>query len=160
MNETQLAYIPVVYLLLVGIPIVYTDLREKRIPNKLVLPATGALVLTTIAIAFITGDWLNALLTFLIAFTLFSLLTYLSIRGWIGMGDVKLLVTMGIALSPFALMNWAWLVLTTAGLTLLIIGYKLLANKLFRVPLYNKVALAPWVYLAYTSLVGVIVYTN
>jgi leader peptidase (prepilin peptidase)/N-methyltransferase len=160
MNELQLAYIPVVYLLLVGIPIVYTDLREKRIPNKLVLPATGALVLTTIAIAFITGDWLNALLTFLIAFAVFSLLTYISFRGWVGMGDVKLLVTMGIALSPFALMNWAWLGLITAGLTLLIIGYKLLANKLFRVPIYNKVALAPWVYLAYTSLVGIIIYTN
>jgi leader peptidase (prepilin peptidase)/N-methyltransferase len=160
MNELQIAYIPVAYLLLVGIPIVYTDLREKRIPNKLVLPATGALVITTIAIAFITGDWLNALLTFLIAFTLFALLTYLSIRGWVGMGDVKLLVTMGIALSPFALLNWAWLVLITAGLTLLIIGYKLLANKLFRVPLYNKVALAPWVYLAYTLVVGTIIYTN
>lgn len=160
MNELQIAYIPVVYLLLVGIPIIYIDLREKRIPNKLVLPATGALIITTLVLPFITGDWLKTLLTILIAFAVFSLLTYFSFRGWIGMGDVKLVTTMGLAVSAFALINWAWLLLIAIGTTLLVIGYKLLTNFLLHTKLPKSIPVAPYIYFAYTLLVGIIIYTN
>jgi Flp pilus assembly protein protease CpaA len=160
MNELQIAYIPVAYLLLVGVAIVYIDLREKRIPNKLVLPATGALVITTIAIAFITGDWLKALLTFVIAFAVFSLLTYFSVKGSLGMGDVKLVTTMGISLSAFSLANWAWLLLITTGITLLVVAYKYLVHLFFHTSLPKSVAIAPYIYLAYTLVVGTIIYTN
>jgi leader peptidase (prepilin peptidase)/N-methyltransferase len=156
MNELQLAYIPAVYLLLVGIPIVYIDLRENRIPNKLVLPATGALIITTLVLPFITGDWLKALLTILIAFAVFSLLTYFSFRGWIGMGDVKLVTTMGMALSPFSLANWAWLVGGVVLIVGMVVAYKMFISKRTK----DNVPLAPTIYFAYTLLVGIIIYTN
>lgn len=160
MNALQIAYIPVVYLLLVGITIVYIDLREKRIPNKLVLPATATLLITTLVLPFLTGDWLKALLTFVIALAVGSLLTYFSIKGWIGMGDVKLIITMGMALSAFALINWAWLLLIATGITLLVVGYKLLAHTFFHTKLSKSIPVAPYIYLAYTLLVGTIIYTN
>jgi Flp pilus assembly protein protease CpaA len=161
MNSLQIAYTPIAYLLMVGLPIIYFDLTQLRIPNKLVLPALAGSLLTTLIIPFLTGDWLVALLTIVIAFAVGAGLVAMSMAERIGMGDVKLIITMGITLSPLALMNWVYLLVGIVLASLLTIAVKYLLHISHIVRMSQpRMALAPVIYLAYTALVIISVYTN
>ncbi len=161
MNSLQIAYTPIAYLLLVGIPVIYFDLTQLRIPNKLVLPALAASLLTTLVIPFFTGDWLLALLTIVIAVATGVALTALSVADKIGMGDVKLIITMGITLSPLGLMNWVYLIGGIVLVSLLTITAKYLLHISHIVRMDKaRMALAPVIYFTYTALVIISVYTN
>ena len=92
----------VAYLAIFTIPLVVIDLRERRLPNKITLPA---IALTLIGILF-TGDWQKIGVALLCAVVLFGVATALSFKGWLGMGDVKLLVPIGLTLGWF---GWEFL---------------------------------------------------
>jgi leader peptidase (prepilin peptidase)/N-methyltransferase len=84
------------------------DLREKRIPNVvLVIGATAVLALALIE-AVVTGSWgqlTGALLGSAVLFAVYFLLALLAPKG-IGMGDVKLAALAGFVLGGAGWANW------------------------------------------------------
>jgi leader peptidase (prepilin peptidase)/N-methyltransferase len=71
------------------------DLEHGIIPNRIVLPATGVVLLMQLALfGDRTGEWLLAAL----ATALVLVLPQLIGRAWMGMGDVKLGLLLGVSL--------------------------------------------------------------
>ena len=79
------------------IPLVVYDLRERRLPNKITIPG---LVVAIVSLA-LTMEWGKFLVALGISALLFLLGTLLSVRGWIGMGDVKLFTGLSMLLAWF-----------------------------------------------------------
>ncbi len=95
------ALLGVVYLLAVSVPLALTDLRERRLPNKFVLPAF-AVALAGQVVASVLGA---SLIRLPVAVGLAALLLALGIAANIkfdfGMGDVKLIAAIGLTLGWF-----------------------------------------------------------
>ncbi|MEP6479034.1 MAG: A24 family peptidase [Rhodoglobus sp.] len=88
------AAIPLLYLAAVTPLLVLTDLREHRLPNRLVLPGYAAAALG------LAGAWaLGALpvVALISGITYFAFLLVFAIAGGMGMGDVKLAGVLGLA---------------------------------------------------------------
>jgi leader peptidase (prepilin peptidase)/N-methyltransferase len=79
------------------IPLVVIDFRERRLPNKLTIPG----YLLSLIGLLLTFDWSRVLLAVVISAMLFVAGTLLSMRGWIGMGDVKLFTGLTLLLAWF-----------------------------------------------------------
>lgn len=96
------AYLGVTYLAAVAWPLAKTDIRERRLPNALVLPAIPITLLGQ-ALAGATGaDWWPMLTAFCVAASTFGLGLLANLRNALGMGDVKLIAAMSLALGWFS----------------------------------------------------------
>jgi leader peptidase (prepilin peptidase)/N-methyltransferase len=107
------AIIPLAYLAVVAIPLVVTDARVHRLPNKYVLPFILISFLTSIAVAIISADWIRFVITFGVAVATLLFGVYLNGRDILGMGDVKLFVGIVLALSSFSI--WFALIAIAVG---------------------------------------------
>lgn len=134
------------YLALFTIPLVVIDLRERRLPNKITLPA---IAFTFVGIM-LTGEWGRVGVALICAAALFLLGTGLSFRGWLGMGDVKLLVPIGLTLGWFG-----WEVLAIGlGLAFFIAGgYVLVRMALQKITATSTIALGPFLLLGFWAAV-------
>jgi leader peptidase (prepilin peptidase) / N-methyltransferase len=85
-----------VFILSIVALVTVVDLEQRRIPNRIVLPATAVVLVVQIAL-----DPARAptLIAFSLAAGLFFYLPMLLFRGGMGMGDVKLAVFLGAALA-------------------------------------------------------------
>ena len=83
-----------VFLAAFSIPLVVYDLRERRLPNKITLPAIG---FTLLGVS-LAGDLSRFLIALGCAIGIFALGLLASFRNWLGMGDVKLLVSISLIL--------------------------------------------------------------
>ena len=106
------------YLVLTAWPLAKTDILERRLPNKYVLPAfpitwLGQLLAGVNGAGFSNMLW--ALLAGVVTFTLSLLINRL---GLLGMGDVKLMTVMALALGWFSTL----LPIIALGLSFLIAG--------------------------------------
>jgi leader peptidase (prepilin peptidase)/N-methyltransferase len=90
-----LAVIPVLYLAAVTPELVRIDLREHRLPNRLVVPGIGIGLLTWAIESLAAGHPVLAPIVAGSASALFLLA--LCVFGGIGMGDVKLAAAIGLA---------------------------------------------------------------
>jgi leader peptidase (prepilin peptidase)/N-methyltransferase len=98
-----------------------TDLDERRIPNRIVLPATGVVLAAQLAFySDRAGEWIVSAL----AAALFLFLPTVVKRGAVGMGDVKLALLMGAALG-YAVLS----ALTVGFLAMLPVALYLLARQ-------------------------------
>jgi leader peptidase (prepilin peptidase)/N-methyltransferase len=134
------------YLALFTIPLVVIDLRERRLPNKITLPA---IALTFVGIM-LTGDWGRVGVAVICTAALFLLGTGLSFKGWLGMGDVKLLVPIGLTLGWFG-----WEVLAIGlGLAFFIAGgYVLVRMGMQKITATSTIALGPFLLLGFWAAV-------
>ena len=83
------------YVALVSIPLVVIDLREHRVPNRLVVPGLVlALICGVLEVALTGGREWMPLLSGIVTFAVFALMSRF---GGLGMGDVKLAAVLGIA---------------------------------------------------------------
>jgi leader peptidase (prepilin peptidase)/N-methyltransferase len=89
--------IGITYFAAVTIPLMIYDLRERRLPNKITLPGV-AVALVSLAL---TMEWSRFLIALGISALLFLVGTLISVRGWIGMGDVKLFTGLSMLLAWF-----------------------------------------------------------
>ena len=80
------------------IPLIVIDLRERRLPNRITIPG----FLISLAGLVLTLDWLRVLGSLLIAVIVFGVGLLISLKGWIGMGDVKLMSGLALLLSWFS----------------------------------------------------------
>ena len=127
----------------VGLWLIVIDARTHRLPNRIVLPALGALVLLVIVEALITGDggrMLRALLGGL-ALGVFYAILHLASRQGMGGGDVKLAAVIGLVL---AWHGWQTLLLGAAAAFLLGALYALALMLARRANRSTRIAFGPW----------------
>jgi leader peptidase (prepilin peptidase)/N-methyltransferase len=89
------------YLIAVAVPLARIDIREHRLPNKLVLPLFPIALLGQLVASFIGGDWqrlASAAVAAAVAFVLGLIVNHFAA---LGMGDVKLIAGMSLALGWF-----------------------------------------------------------
>jgi len=92
------ALLPFLGLVVVGAALAWIDLTQRRLPNRIVLPAVGASVPLLLGAAVLDGGlsrWLTALAGGAVLFGLYLVLALISPRG-MGMGDVKLAALVGL----------------------------------------------------------------
>jgi leader peptidase (prepilin peptidase)/N-methyltransferase len=104
-EQLQLAItlIPLSYLAGAFIPIILSDVRENRIPNKIVVPLMILTLLCWLTLAIWQGEWLK----FGISILLFVAITFAGLLlnhnfNVMGMGDVKLIATLAMILAWFS----------------------------------------------------------
>jgi leader peptidase (prepilin peptidase)/N-methyltransferase len=79
------------------IPLMVIDFRERRLPNKITIPGFLISLLGLV----LTLEWSRVLTALAISGILFTAGTLFSLRGWIGMGDVKLVAGLSLLLAWF-----------------------------------------------------------
>ena len=89
--------IGIAFFAIATIPLVVIDFRERRLPNKLTIPG----YLLSLFGLLLTFEWQRVLLAVAISALLFGVGTLISLRGWIGMGDVKLVTGLSLLLAWF-----------------------------------------------------------
>ncbi|WP_296648841.1 A24 family peptidase [Rhodoluna sp.] len=115
------------YLLAVAWPLAKTDIREHRLPNRLVLPALPITLLSQLLTAWLEDAWMQALLALGVAAVAFVIGLLLNRLASLGMGDVKLITVIALALgwfspmSPLVAVFLAFLAASLAVLPLLIL---------------------------------------
>jgi leader peptidase (prepilin peptidase)/N-methyltransferase len=126
--------------------LVPVDLATERLPDAIVLPALGALLVALVVAAALTGDWGRlgmAVLACLAAGATFFALAWISPSS-LGLGDVKLALPLGLAL------GWhGWLALLLGMLAgfvlLLVVALALLAAR--RTTRDAQLPFGPWMIL-------------
>jgi leader peptidase (prepilin peptidase)/N-methyltransferase len=97
-----------VYFAIFSIPLVVIDIRERRLPNRITLPGLAI----TLAGVLLAGDWGRALVAVACGFVLFVVGVAISLKRWLGMGDVKLLTSLVMILGWY---GWQVLLLGLAA---------------------------------------------
>jgi leader peptidase (prepilin peptidase)/N-methyltransferase len=80
------------------IPLIVIDLRERRLPNRITIPG----FLISLFGLVLTFDWPRVLGSLLTAAIVFGAGLLISLKGWIGMGDVKLMTGLSLLLTWFS----------------------------------------------------------
>ena len=96
-----IALIPALYLLAVAWPLTVIDLREHRLPNRLVLPAFPVAFLAQLIATIISADWARQLSAVLIALAVGVIGLGANYIDTLGMGDVKLATVIALTLGYF-----------------------------------------------------------
>jgi len=92
------ALVPFLGLVVVSAALSWIDLTQRRLPNRIVLPALGASVPLLLVAALLDGDLSKGLIALAAGaalFVLYLVLALISPRG-MGMGDVKLAALVGL----------------------------------------------------------------
>ncbi|MEY2815597.1 MAG: hypothetical protein RJA78_173 [Actinomycetota bacterium] len=96
-----IALIPALYLLVVAWPLTVIDLREHRLPNRLVLPAFPVAFLAQLIATIISADWARQLFAVLVALAVGIICLGANYIDALGMGDVKLATVITLTLGYF-----------------------------------------------------------
>jgi len=106
------------YLVLTAWPLAKTDILERRLPNKYVLPAFPITWLGQLLAGVTGAGFVNMLWALLAGVVTFGLSLVINRLGLLGMGDVKLMTVMALALGWFSPL----LPIIALGLSFLIAG--------------------------------------
>ena len=107
--QTLISLLPLGYVAGATIPLMVTDFKEHRLPNKIVLPMIGITLLSQLILAIWTGAWASLGISIGLGFVVLALGVYLNYKDWIGMGDVKLLTALTMIVSWFSVLGAALL---------------------------------------------------
>jgi leader peptidase (prepilin peptidase)/N-methyltransferase len=88
--KTFIAVMPLVYLAVMAIPLITIDIREHRLPNKIILPFIFTSLITDIVASFVSGEWWRLGLALAVAFGIGIAGIVANYFDLIGMGDIKL----------------------------------------------------------------------
>ena len=129
------------YLVLTAWPLAKTDILERRLPNKYVLPAFPITWIGQILAGVFGAGYLNMLWAFLAAVITFAISLLINRLGLLGMGDVKLMTVMSLALGWYSVL----LPIIALGLSFLIAGAVALALLMGkRIKLGGSMPLGPY----------------
>lgn len=128
------------------IPLIVIDLRERRLPNKITLPG---IAISLLGIA-LTLDWMKVLIALGASAAIFGVGTLLSLRGYIGMGDVKLMTGLGLLLTWFSPhLLWQSLLWTFVSAGVFVLGGMLFKKITTR----STIALGPYLLVGFWLVV-------
>lgn len=150
--ETVFELIPVAYLLAVSGPLIITDIREHRLPNKLVLPAIPVAFVSWLVLAITLNEWGKFFIALLCGVGIFTLGLVANRFGSLGMGDAKLAFALLLVVGWF---SWplALLVPVVAVLFAMVsIAYLVFVRK---VGMPQSIAFGPHLIIAFAFLLGI-----
>lgn len=113
------------YLVVVAWPLALTDWRELRLPNRLVLPSFPVTLVGQLISSFLLANFQQLSIALLIAVATFLIALGINQSGFLGMGDVKLMTAISLALGwyspllPIAALALALIVAGAVALVLL-----------------------------------------
>jgi leader peptidase (prepilin peptidase)/N-methyltransferase len=90
------------YLALTAWPLAKTDILQRRLPNKYVLPAFPITLLGQVCAGVVGGIWWNMIWAMLTMLITFAVSLGVNRMGFLGMGDVKLMAAMALALGWYS----------------------------------------------------------
>ena len=135
-----------IYLLAVAGPLSVIDIREHRLPNKFVLPAFPIIILGFVVASVSQNSWQQTLFALTYSLVGFGIGLLINRYGSLGMGDVKLIAAMTLALAWFDL--FAPVLALAAGL-LLAAAVILILLVTGRTTLSQSIALGPYLLLGF-----------
>lgn len=118
------------------------DLRERRLPNKITIPG---FLISLVGLA-LTLEWQRVLLALAISVIVFGVGTGISMAGWIGMGDVKLVAGLSLLLAWFDVGLLWQATLWAFGLATVVVLVGYLAKK---ITARSTIALGPYLLLGF-----------
>lgn len=124
-----LALIPALYLLIAAIPLTVIDLREHRLPNRIVLPVFPIALLAQLAACLVGAQWMHLVLALVLSVGCFVVGLIANYFDFLGMGDVKLIAALTLTLAFFN----PWLAMIAIGvafaLAFMAVSVKLVRGK-------------------------------
>ena len=144
------------YLVLTAWPLAKTDILERRLPNKYVLPAFPITWFGQIVAGGLGAGFLNMLWALLAGAITFAISLVINRMGLLGMGDVKLMTVMSIALGWYSPL----LPIIALGLSFLIAGLVavvLLAAR--RIKLGGSMPLGPYLIAGFLGAITLAVWS-
>jgi leader peptidase (prepilin peptidase) / N-methyltransferase len=144
------------YLVLTAWPLAKTDIRERRLPNKYVLPAFPITWLGQILAGVFGAGFTNMLWALITGVLTFLGALAINRAGLLGMGDVKLMTVMAIALGWYSPI----LPLVALGLSFLIAGLVamgLLVSK--KIKLGGSMPLGPYLLAGFLGAITLVVWS-
>jgi leader peptidase (prepilin peptidase)/N-methyltransferase len=143
-----ISLLPLAYLAVITLPLVVIDYEQHRLPNKIVLPFVATSFLSVLVVNIANQSWLNLLLAVGIPLAVFILGMFLNYYGYIGMGDIKLLLGVMLAVSLYSPVASLLIIPIALGFALIEITYRVIMKQLI-----HSIPLGPWVLLS-TLIVG------
>ena len=144
------------YLVLTAWPLAKTDILERRLPNKYVLPAFPITWLGQLLAGATGAGFVNMLWAHLAGVVTFALSLLINRLGLLGMGDVKLMTVMALALGWFSPL----LPVVALGLSFLlegVVAILLLVRRKIR--LGGSMALGPYLIAGFLGAVTLVVWS-
>ena len=144
------------YLVLVAWPLAKTDILERRLPNKYVLPAFPITWTGQLLAGLFGAGFTNMLWAFIAGVATFILALLINRAGLLGMGDVKLMSVMAIALGWYSPL----LPIVALGLSFLIAG--LVASGLLilkEIKLGGSMPLGPYLLAGFFGAITLVVWS-
>ena len=141
-----LALIPALYLLAVAWPLAVIDLREHRLPNRLVLPAYPIALVSQLVATIISLDWARFLVSVLCSLVVLVIGIIANYFDVLGMGDVKLAGALALVLGYFNI----YLPIVAIGIAF-VLAFGVIILLLFkgRVSLGTSIPLGPYLLLSF-----------
>ena len=144
------------YLVATAWPLAKTDILERRLPNKFVIPAFPITWAGQVAAGILGAGFVNMIWAFLAAAITFAGSLAINRMGLLGMGDVKLMTVMSLALGWYSPL----LPVIALGLSFLIAGLAaliLLAAK--RIRLGGSMPLGPYLIAGFLGAITLVVWS-
>ena len=144
------------YLVLTAWPLAKTDILERRLPNKYVLPAFPITWFGQIVAGGLGAGFLNMLWALLAGAITFAISLVINRMGLLGMGDVKLMTVMSLALGWYSPL----MPIIALGLSFLIAGLVavvLLAAR--RIKLGGSMPLGPYLIAGFLGAITLAVWS-
>lgn len=133
--ETIIALLPVAYLAVMAIPLLMIDLKQGRLPNKIVLPLIAITFLSQLALAIFYGAWASLGISLGLGLVVIVLGVFINHFGYIGMGDVKLMSALTMLLASFTTLGAILLMPASIALGFIFAVIFLTKSKLVKFPL-------------------------
>jgi leader peptidase (prepilin peptidase) / N-methyltransferase len=144
------------YLVLTAWPLAKTDITQRRLPNKYVLPAFPITWIGQLLAGFFGAGFINMLWAFIAGVVTFVLALLINRAGLLGMGDVKLMTVMAIALGWYSPL----LPMVALGLSFFIAG--LVASGLLilkKIKLGGSMPLGPYLLAGFFGAITLVVWS-
>jgi len=135
-----IALLPLVYLVIVAIPLVVIDIQQHRLPNKIVIPFLFLSLVSNILSYGLAGEWITLAASVGFPLAMFILGIVANYYNWIGVGDVKLLTAVMLMVGIYSpvLALWIPLISVACGVLLAVI-------QMLRKDYGRSVPLGPWI---------------
>ena len=140
--------IGIIYLLAVAWPLARIDIREHRLPNRLVLPAFPIIALGQCVAVILAGQWQNLVFSLLTGMGALVIGLLANHAAGLGMGDVKLIAAIAFALgwySPLIPLVAVFVAFTVASVVILLL-FAIGKSKL-----KSNVALGPYLLIGFAA---------
>ena len=126
------ALLGVIYLAVVAWPLAKTDWRERRLPNRLVLPAIPITLIGQLAAVALGSDWWQLFQALVLAAAAFGVGLTLNRWAGLGMGDVKLIAALALALGWWGVFGVLWALILAFGFAGFVVGVLFFLGKIKR----------------------------